>query len=55
VPSGIEGRARVGEPAPDFVMKTTADLDTLQSTATLRDYRGRWLVLFFFPAAFTFV
>lgn len=48
-------RARVGQPVPDFLMKTTADLDTLQSTASLADYRGRWLVLFFYPADFTFV
>jgi peroxiredoxin (alkyl hydroperoxide reductase subunit C) len=47
--------ARVGEPAPDFTMKTTRDLQTLKSTASLRDYRGKWLVLFFYPADFTFV
>ena len=48
-------QARVGEPAPDFTMKTTADLEKLQSTASLADYRGKWLVLFFDPADFTFV
>lgn len=48
-------RARVGEPAPDFTMRTTADLETLQSTASLAEYRGKWLVLFFYPADFTFV
>ncbi|MCC6730837.1 MAG: peroxiredoxin [Chthonomonadales bacterium] len=47
--------ARVGEHAPDFCMKTTADMKTLDSTASLSDYRGKWLVLFFYPLDFTFV
>lgn len=47
--------ARVGKPAPDFTMKTTADLENLTSTASLSDYRGKWLVLFFYPLDFTFV
>ena len=50
-----EPRAKVGQPAPDFEMKTTADLKTLGSVARLSDYRGKWLVLFFYPADFTFV
>jgi len=45
----------VGKPAPDFTMRTTADLETLQFAASLADYRGKWLVLFFYPADFTFV
>jgi peroxiredoxin (alkyl hydroperoxide reductase subunit C) len=45
----------VGKPAPEFRMQTTADLDTLEHETTLEDYRGRWLVLFFYPADFTFV
>jgi len=45
----------VGKPAPDFRMTTTKDLNTLEHEATLADYRGRWLVLFFYPADFTFV
>jgi peroxiredoxin (alkyl hydroperoxide reductase subunit C) len=47
--------ARVGEAAPDFSMKTTADLEGLTSTASLSDYSGKWLVLFFYPLDFTFV
>jgi peroxiredoxin (alkyl hydroperoxide reductase subunit C) len=47
--------AKVGQPAPDFEMKTTADLKTLSSTAKLSDYAGKWLVLFFYPMDFTFV
>jgi peroxiredoxin 2/4 len=45
----------VGKPAPDFRMTTTKDLDTLEHEASLSDYKGRWLVLFFYPADFTFV
>jgi peroxiredoxin 2/4 len=47
--------AKVGQPAPDFKMKTTADMKTLASTASLKDYEGKWLVLFFYPLDFTFV
>ena len=49
------GVAKVGQPAPDFKMKTTADLEKLSSTASLSDYAGKWLVLFFWPLDFTFV
>jgi peroxiredoxin (alkyl hydroperoxide reductase subunit C) len=45
----------VGKPAPDFRMTTTKDANTLEHEATLAEYRGRWLVLFFYPADFTFV
>lgn len=45
----------LGSPAPNFVMTTTKDLNTLDHQATLTDYRGRWLVLFFYPADFTVV
>ena len=54
-PSVLRTRARIGHPAPHFTMKTTADMELLQSTASLADYRGRWLVLFFYPLDFTFV
>jgi peroxiredoxin (alkyl hydroperoxide reductase subunit C) len=47
--------AMVGQPAPDFRMATTADMEKLDSVATLEDYRGKWLVLFFYPLDFTFV
>jgi peroxiredoxin (alkyl hydroperoxide reductase subunit C) len=44
----------VGKPAPDFTMVTTKD-HNLDHEARLSDYQGRWLVLFFYPADFTFV
>ena len=45
----------VGKPAPDFTMPSTKDLDKLDQTVSLADYRGKWLVLFFYPLDFTFV
>ena len=45
----------VGKPAPDFRMVSTKDLNTLEHEVALGDYAGRWLVLFFYPADFTFV
>jgi peroxiredoxin (alkyl hydroperoxide reductase subunit C) len=45
----------VGQKAPDFAMKTTKDLKTLDHVAKLEDYKGKWLVLFFYPLDFTFV
>lgn len=47
----------LGQPAPDFRMVTTKDLDTLEHVATPQDYRdrGKWLVMLFYPSDFTFV
>jgi peroxiredoxin (alkyl hydroperoxide reductase subunit C) len=45
----------VGSPAPDFRMASTKDIVTLEREVTLADHAGRWLVLFFYPADFTFV
>jgi peroxiredoxin (alkyl hydroperoxide reductase subunit C) len=53
--SDIVKVAKVGEPAPAFKMKTTANLEKLDAVASLEDYRGKWLVLFFYPMDFTFV
>jgi len=47
--------ARVGQPAPDFTMPSTANLETLDAKVSLADYKGKWLVLFFYPLDFTFV
>jgi len=48
---------RVGQPSPDFnleaVVGTAAGKEFKQ--LALKDYRGKWLVLFFYPADFTFV
>src|SRR3954451_23301605 len=36
-------------------MVTAKDLNTLDHEATLAEYKGKWLILFFYPADFTFV
>src|SRR5689334_16587561 len=51
----VEIRMLLGSPAPDLRMTTTHDLNTLDHETCLADYRGKWLVLFFYPADFTFV
>ena len=45
----------IGKPAPDIRMTTTKDLNSLDRESSLAEYHGRWLVLFFYPADFTFV
>ena len=45
----------VGRPAPDFSMETALGDGKDFGTATLSDYKGKWLVLFFYPLDFTFV
>jgi peroxiredoxin (alkyl hydroperoxide reductase subunit C) len=47
--------AKVGAPAPEFRMLSTKNLETLEEQVSLSDYRGKWLVLFFYPLDFTFV
>jgi peroxiredoxin 2/4 len=48
-----EGCLRVGQVAPDF--KATAVVDQEFKTISLADYRGKYVVLFFYPLDFTFV
>ena len=43
----------VGKEAPDFETKAFADGGF--STVKLSDYRGKWIVLSFYPTDFTFV
>jgi len=43
----------VGLPAPDFT--ATAVVDQEFKTVSLADYRGKYVVLFFYPLDFTFV
>jgi len=45
----------VGQAAPDFDMASTKDMQTLQTRVKLSDYKGKWLVMFFYPEDFTFV
>lgn len=47
--------AKVGEQAPGFTMNSTRDLEKLDQKVSLSDYKGKWLVFFFYPLDFTFV
>jgi peroxiredoxin (alkyl hydroperoxide reductase subunit C) len=45
--------ARVGQPAPDF--EANAFVVDHFATVKLSDYKGKWVVLCFYPGDFTFV
>lgn len=50
--------ASVGLPAPSFTLKSTKGATspkTLGEPISLTDYRGKWLIFFFYPLDFTFV
>ncbi len=44
---------QIGKPAPDFTAQAVVDGQI--KDVSLRDYRGKWVVLFFYPLDFTFV
>lgn len=48
-------RAQVGQPAPDFEMASTKNIQKLNEPVRLSDYKGKWVVLLFYPLDFTFV
>jgi len=50
---GMTMRARVGLPAPDF--EAIAFAEGGFKTVKLSDYKGKWVVLCFYPGDFTFV
>lgn len=45
--------ARVGKPAPDFEL--SAQVGKGFANIKLSDYKGKWIVLCFYPGDFTFV
>ena len=50
--------AKVGDPAPDFTMPIAKPGDTAKTVGgkvSLADFKGKWLVLFFYPLDFTLV
>jgi alkyl hydroperoxide reductase subunit AhpC len=50
--------AQIGKSAPEFTLKSTKDASSprdLGKPLSLKDYRGKWLVFFFYPLDFTFV
>ncbi|MBI1765724.1 MAG: peroxiredoxin [Acidobacteria bacterium] len=48
-------KAKVGQPAPDFVLPSTKNVEKLDQPVKLSDYKGKWVVLLFYPLDFTFV
>ncbi len=49
------GQAMIGQPAPDFSLTCIRGGQTEPTQVSLRDYRGSWLALFFYPRDFSFV
>jgi len=45
--------AKVGKPAPDFDMPSTKNIETLKENVKLADYKGKWLIMLFYPLDFT--
>lgn len=45
----------VGRIAPDFKMTAMLGDASKELSVSLKDYAGKWLVLFFYPLDFTFV
>lgn len=45
----------VGKKAPEFIMEAVKGNGEDFTTVKLSDYKGKWLVLFFYPLDFTFV
>jgi len=48
-----EVHPEIGAKAPEFTTNAFIDDDT--KTVSLSDYKGKWVILFFYPADFTFV
>jgi peroxiredoxin 2/4 len=46
---------QVGKRAPDFDMPSTKDMKSLKENVRLSDYKGKFLIMFFYPLDFTFV
>jgi peroxiredoxin 2/4 len=44
--------AKVGQPAPDFNLPSTKNMETLAENISLSDYKGKWLILLFYPLDF---
>src|ERR1044072_1872886 len=53
--TAVAESAMVGQPAPDFDMASTKHIEKLTENVKLSDYRGKWLVMVFYPLDFTFV
>ena len=49
------GTAKVGQAAPGFDLPSTKNIQSLGENVKLADYKGKWVVLLFYPLDFTFV
>jgi peroxiredoxin len=49
----VPAMVRIGDKAPDFTLKGVSRGQV--SDYSIQDYKGKWLVLFFYPADFTFI
>lgn len=47
--------AKIGELAPTFKMDTYFPITENEKEVKLEDYKGKWLILYFYPADFTFI
>lgn len=52
-PAQYVAKAEIGSPAPPFTLDAVVNQEFTK--VSLGDYRGRWVVLFFYPGDFTFV
>ncbi|MEI7024801.1 peroxiredoxin [Paenibacillus sp. y28] len=46
---------KLGQPAPDFTMPSIRQGEGIPRVLKLEDYRGKWLILFFYPFDFSSV
>jgi peroxiredoxin 2/4 len=55
--SAAASLAKVGRPAPDFALEALVSTEQGKEfkKLALSEYRGKWVVLFFYPADFSFV
>ncbi len=53
LPQGRVPAAKIGEPAPNFTLDAVVNKEFKR--VSLTDYRGKWVVLFFYPLDFTTV
>ncbi|PUA34152.1 MAG: peroxiredoxin [Candidatus Terraquivivens tikiterensis] len=51
--TAVDTVVKIGEKVPDFTLEAYHEEDI--KTIKLSDYRGKWLVLVFYPADFTFI
>jgi alkyl hydroperoxide reductase subunit AhpC len=56
-PPGPKPQAKVGRPAPEFTLEALVGKEPGKEfrSVSLADYKGKWVVLFFYPLDFTFV